>query len=141
MVTFNELRLRLTEARKARDEFTVGILSTLIGELSANAKMVDGQKTVTEEEVTQHLKKHVKKLEETIGIKIERGASPTDIDEELEKRFVEQFLPSQMAEDQILAALTASQAKSIGEFMAFMKKNHAGQYDGRLASDLFKKHA
>jgi uncharacterized protein YqeY len=56
----------------------------------------------------------------------------------IEKDVLLSFLPQQMSADELKAAVAKSGAKNIGEAMKYLKANHDGQYDGKLASQVAK---
>jgi hypothetical protein len=127
MTTFADLKARMIEARKARNERETLALSTMVGNLTSNAKLVDGVKVVSDEDVTVYLKKSVKNLQESLAIK------ETE-DGRWELNFIESFLPKQLSEEQLREIWTSINAANIGQFMGHLKSNFLGQYDGKLAS-------
>lgn len=137
MISLDQLRVKLNEARRAQNKMEVSVLSMLIGELTANAKMVNGVKTITDLEVVAHLQKHLKKLHETIAIK--RKATPAILAEDVEALFVAKFLPTMLTEDELVSIIKENGFANMGAFMSWLKTNKAGMYDGKLASDVFKK--
>jgi hypothetical protein len=99
----------------------------MVGNLTSNAKLVDGVKVVSDEDVTVYLKKSVKNLQESLAIK------ETE-DGRWELNFIESFLPKQLSEEQLREIWTSINAANIGQFMGHLKSNFLGQYDGKLAS-------
>lgn len=48
--------------------------------------------------------------------------------------------PKQMTADGIIFRINQNGIKTLAEAMKYLKTNHAGQYDGKLASDVVKQH-
>lgn len=127
-----DLKAKLLDARKARDSRKVEILSTVLGNLTSNAKLVDGVKTVSEDEVMVYLKKHIKGLEESISYLATKEAR-----EELE--YLQGFLPKQLTREELEQICEAAGMKgNVGSFMKLLKEKFPSQYDGKLASEVAK---
>ena len=69
----------LTEARRNGYSAAVSILSTLIGELTNAAKMMDGKKVIDDDLVLKTVKKFIKNMEETLAISPEASYLRTEI--------------------------------------------------------------
>jgi uncharacterized protein YqeY len=54
-----------------------------------------------------------------------------------ENIILEQFLPQQLTEADIIFALEVNKFNSIKECMQFFKETYAGQYDGKQVNKLF----
>ncbi len=127
------LKSDLITARKGRDQASISILSTLIGEMSANATLVDGVKVVNDEMAVKTLKKFLKGIEETL----ERTPDNTDLIQE--RAVIERYLPKTLSESEITSILSDAKDAghgNIGAMMNFMKTNYPNQYDGKLASQI-----
>lgn len=129
--TLIKIRTRFVEARKARDNDVSAFLGTIIGEIESKAVLVDGVKTVTEDQTIAVLKQFEKKNAEFLSIKT---------DEKIlnEKALLESFLPQQLDESQIRAIFDTLEAKDMGSRMKHLKDNYSGQYDGKVASKVAK---
>lgn len=55
-----------------------------------------------------------------------------------ENAYLQSLLPKMMTEEELKAALAKSNANNIGQAMGYLKANHAGLYDGAMASKLAK---
>lgn len=124
----DELRNQMMIFRKTGNKNLI-VLSTIIGELTSNAKMIDGKKVVTDDEVIAHLKKYVKNLEETLSHK-----EVPSIREEL--NYVATLLPKQLSEGELREIW--EKFSNLGEYMKHLKENYFGQYDGKVASQIAK---
>ncbi len=149
----DRIRADQLAARKARDGVAAGLLTTLIGEATsvseeefkAAAEAARGDDSdavavsvpITDEKVTATIVKFLKnakanrELMKTSDAKIER-----------EIELLSAYLPRQMTEAELRAAIEGfrrdSPGANVGGVMAFLKANHAGLYDGKLASQLAK---
>lgn len=129
---YESLRKDLNEARRAKDSTKVLMLSTVLGEIASGAKMVDGAKLIDDNLSTAVLKKTIKGLDELLTFGENEKAST-------EKALLEAYLPTQMSTADLSVAIAqavtdgASDMKGI---MAYLKANHLGLYDGKMASQL-----
>ena len=122
--------------RKAKSE-VVGLYSTLIGEIQNEASRdKSGDKTITDVLVIKILKTFSKNLEETARISGETTvAGVTALHE---KSIIDWYIPKQMTENDLRIAINHSGFTNIKDIMSFLKTNHAGNYDGKIASAVAK---
>lgn len=126
------LKNKLNESRKARAATEVSILSTVIGNIMSNAKLVNGEKVVSDEDVLTYMKSHIKGLRETLTIREEPSVRN-------ELNYLEaNFMPKQLSEEE-LRKIWESVGTNVGDFMKHLKTNYFGQYDGKVASQIAKK--
>ena len=149
----DRIRADQLAARKARDSVAAGLLTTLIGEATSvseeefraaaeAARGDDGDAVavsvpITDEKVTATIVKFLK------NAKANRELMKTsDAKTEREIEILSAYLPQQMTEADLRAAIDGfrrdNPGANVGGVMAFLKANHAGLYDGRLASQLAK---
>lgn len=132
MTLIEEIKQKQIAARKAGSA-EASLLTTLLGEAAMVGKNA-GRET-TDQEVVAVVKKFIKNIDETVSALSSRGQDAASF--LAERSVLERFLPLQLTE---LALVTiAENHKSMPEFMKFLKENHAGQYDGKLASIVAKK--
>lgn len=142
-------------ARKIRNTLAATLLTTLLGEANMVAKNAQ-RDTPTDEEVTVVLKKFLKGNAETQAIIHKAVAAQEDhnhayisstIMDKLtaaleEQKILESYLPKQLSEGELIqivsAAILAGTAINVGALMGFLKANHAGKYDGKVASTAIK---
>lgn len=136
--TLTEIRTAFLVARKERNADVSSFLSTIIGEIEAGAKMIDGEKVVVEESVIAILKSFEKKNTEFANVMIEKAlAVPEKVLHE--RDLILSFLPKQLEDGEIHMILLRSGAeKNMGALMKYLKENYAGRYDGKQASRLVK---
>lgn len=104
-----------------------------------------GRDAITDEEVLQLLQKLVKQRREAADTYREAGRMELAEQEEAEIDVIEEFLPKQMSDDEIRAAVAAvidetgaSGLKDMGKVMAALKERHAGRLDFSKASGFAK---
>lgn len=143
------------EARKARNTVEATLLTTLLGEANMVAKNAQ-RETPTDEEVQAVVKKFLKGIAETqtfIHKSVEAQEAhnhaylSADILNRLsvvqaEQKILEVYLPQQLSESELIqivsAAISEGTPGNMGALMGFLKANHAGKYDGKLASAAIK---
>jgi len=127
MSLMEQIKTMQVTARKSASA-EASLLTTLLGESAMVGKNA-GRET-TDAEVVAVVKKFIKNIDETIGELTKRNK-----DAEVflaERKVLEQFLPSQLSEMALRSI--AIKFTAMPDFMKFLKENHAGQYDGKLAS-------
>lgn len=132
---FETLKAKSLAARKAKDKPTLMVLSTLIGNLQANAKMVDGVKVVTDDAAVSMIRYNLKGLNEMIK------HAPDDEEVKFEIDLLQSLLPKQLTEDELRAAIAQiieGGAMNMGMVMKELKAQYTGLYDGRTASSMVK---
>lgn len=146
------LRARLNEslkeamkAKEARRVSTLRMVMAALKDRDIAARTEDSREGVPDEEVLQMLSKMVKQRRDSIAA-FEQGGRPELAAVEAEEIvIIEEFLPRQMAEEEVRAAaaaviaeLGAAGPKDMGRVMAALKERHAGQMDFGRASGVVK---
>lgn len=145
------LRSQITDAMKdamrAKEEATLGAVRLIMAELKK--RDIDSRpKGITEipdEEILGMLQGMIKQRRESIALYEKGGRADLVKQESGEIAVIERFLPKQMSESdvkaaiqKIIAATGAASIKDMGKVMAEMKKSYAGQMDFASASNLVK---
>lgn len=135
---FERMQKESLEARKARDTVKASVLTTAISQIKALA-IDDGHRAVTEADVLKIVRQFLKGVEENLALAQQGKMDATRAEAfKIEKEILLSYLPQQMSADDLKAALKKSGATNIGEAMKYLKANHDGQYDGKLASTVAK---
>jgi len=146
MSTLDEAGLQsdLQAAMRARDMPKVYVLRGVI----AAIKLVKVEKQVAElpeADIVGLLRKEVSKRVETLGYAEKAGRAEVVAQNQAEKAILDAYLPAQMDEAALAAEIKRLAAElgttQIGPLMAALRQRHAGNYDGKLASELIKKFA
>lgn len=137
-----QLRSDMITARKGSDTVAKNLLITLFSETTMVGKNVRNGPSTDEESIAT-IKKFAANVEETISLLKARGQDSTAQEHELE--LLTAYLPQQMTRDDMIQAVKTIYTelgvvgpKAIGPIMASLKKQYAGKYDGKMASDVVK---
>jgi hypothetical protein len=102
-------------------------------------------KTVSDEEILALLQKMVKSRQESADIYAKAGRPELETQEREEIAIIGEFLPKQMSDDEVKAAITAaiaetgaSSMKDMGKVVGVLRAKYAGQIDFGKASGLVK---
>ena len=139
---------KLKEAMHAKDEISVSTLRLIIAALKDRdiaARSKGNTEGIGEDEIMSMLQSMVKQRQESIKM-YERGNRQELVDREAaEIRVIEGFLPRQLDEAEIKAAISeavsdvgATGIKDMGKVMAVLKGKYAGQMDFSKASGFVK---
>ena len=132
-------RDRLKEAMKARDSRTVSTVRLILAALKERDVAARGQgnpEALSAAEIQRMLQAMVKQRRESIGL-YEQGNRPDLANQENEEiAVIESFLPRQLDEGEIEAAVKAAigevgaaTLKDMGKVMAALRERHAGVID------------
>jgi uncharacterized protein YqeY len=138
----------LKTAMHAKDEIKVGTLRLIIAAMKDRdiaARSKGNWEGIAEEELLSMLQSMIKQRQESIKM-YEMGKRPDLVDREnAEIRIIETFLPKQLSEPEVQAAIDAAVQsvgaagiKDMGKVMAEMKGKYAGQIDFGKASAMVK---
>lgn len=135
---FERMQKESLEARKARDAVKAGVLTTALAQVKAIA-IDDGHRAPNDADVLKVVRQFLKSCEENLALATQGKMDATRAEQfKVEKEVLLSYLPQQMSADDIRAAVKKSGATNIGEAMKYLKANHDGQYDGKLASEIIK---
>jgi uncharacterized protein YqeY len=142
MATEAQLQEDLKGAMKARDMDTVYVIRGLIAVIK-NLKVEKQLAQLPEADIAGLVRKEINKRREAADFA--RQANRADLVEknEHEKRLLERYIPEQLSAEALQAAIkeisTELGTTQIGPIMAKLRERHAGQFDGKLASELIRK--
>lgn len=116
------------KARKERDTLRATLLTTLVGEAETALKGKQAKKF----DMLKLVQKFHSNLEESLAIKdTEEGQEELGI--------LDEYIPLQLTEADIKGIiLLHSDLTTPGSFFGYMNKTYKGQFDGKLAGELFK---
>ena len=143
----DEINIALKDAMKARDERRVSALR-LINAAIKNAEIeaqMRGRESMAEEDLPALLQKMIKQRQESVEIYDKAGRKDLADKERGEIEIISAYLPQQMSETEVKAAIAAAakqvgaqSIKDMGKVMAALKQAHAGRMDFGKASTLVK---
>jgi uncharacterized protein len=149
--TMTSLRERFTadlkEAMKAGEKgkvSTIRLITSALKDKDIEARGL-GKPETTPDEILALLQKMVKQRQESIAIYDANGRPELAEGERAEVAVIETYLPKQMDEVAMKAAIAAAvtesgaaSVKDMGKVIAILRANHAGQMDFAKASGLVK---
>lgn len=145
----DKLNEALKEAMRARDMAAVGAVRLILAklkEVDIAARTEANRAGVADDRILAMLQGMIKQRNESIALYEKGGRADLADKEKAEIAVIERFLPKQMGEAAIEAAVreavTAAGAKSVkdmGGVMAALKAKYAGQMDFAKASAAVKK--
>lgn len=139
MTLIEQIKTASLVARKARETDIASSLTTLLGEIETLAKAGKGE--LTDAVVITIVKKFIKNIDETIKAIDGRGNHSAVGRLHDEKVMYQQFLPKQLTTDELevlIDSFIAGGVNNVGDAMKRLKVDHAGTYDGAIASRILK---
>ncbi len=135
----------MKDAMKAKDEATLRALRAIKAEI-IKAKTDPGAGGEIDEATEQKfLQKMVKQRKDSLDIFEKQGREDLAAKEKEELAVIQRFLPAQMSEEEITAAIKqiiadtgASSAADLGKVMGAASKQLAGKADGKTISTIVK---
>lgn len=144
-----ELTEAMKEAMRAKDQASLGTIRLIIAKLKdvdIAARTEANREGVADDKILSMMQGMIKQRNESIALYEKGGRADLAEKEKAEIAVIERFLPQQMDEAAVEAAvreaITAAGATSIkdmGGVMAALKAKHAGQMDFAKASSAVKK--
>ncbi|MCF8482265.1 MAG: GatB/YqeY domain-containing protein [Rhodospirillum sp.] len=144
----SQLTDALKEAMRAKDQTTLSTVRLILAALKDRDICARGNGNpdgIGDEEILGMLQSMVKQRRESIGMYEQGGRLELAEQEANEITVIERFLPAQMAEADLAAAVDATIAdlgaeglKDMGRVMAALKERYAGQMDFGKAGSLAK---
>jgi uncharacterized protein len=122
----------LVAAMKAKDTTTLNVLRVLKGEIQRAEQSSNGKVELSDADIVKLVKKSIDGINETGG-------------DQSEVAVLEKYMPKQMTEFEIQLAVTSlilgnnyNSPKDMGKIMGHFNQNYAGQYDGKVLSEMVK---
>ena len=143
----DDINKALTEAMKARNERTVSTLR-MVNSTLKNADIEgrgSGKRALGDAEVLGILQKMIKQRQESVELYQKGGRQDLVTQEQEEIAIISAYLPKQMSEDEMKAAIDAAVTetgaggmKDMGKVIGVLRGKYAGQMDFSKASALVK---
>jgi uncharacterized protein YqeY len=139
-VTEAKLRGDLQAAMKARDMPTVYVLRGLLAVVS-NQKIEKGGNELGEAEIVAIAQREAKKREEAEAFARTAGRDDLVAQNAAERAILARYLPAQLDDAELtnlVRSWLAEGLNTMGAIMARLKERHAGEYDGKRASEIVR---
>jgi uncharacterized protein YqeY len=141
--TFTSMMKAAMKAGDKRRLATIRMIQAALKDRDIEAR--GAGKTVSDDDILAMLQKMVKSRQESADIYAKAGRPELEQQEREEIAIIGEFLPRQMADEEVGAAIDAAIAetgaasmKDMGKVVAALKAKHAGQMDFARASALVK---
>ncbi|MEO7043607.1 MAG: GatB/YqeY domain-containing protein [Gemmatimonadaceae bacterium] len=135
----DKLQADLNSARKAQDKAGVLLLGTILSDVKN--KRIELQRDPSDDDVLDVLRKGIKRRRESVEM-FDKGNRPELAEKErAEVAALEKYLPAQVGEDEIRAAVRAAiaaGATSMGPLMGRVNPQFKGRADGGVISRIAK---
>lgn len=145
MALFEQVNEDIKKAMLARDKVSLEALRGIKKEFleAKTAKNSDGE--LSDETAVKILQKMVKQRKESAAIFTEQGRTDLAENELSEASVIEKYLPAQMSDEELTAAIKeiiaevgAVSVKEMGKVMGVASKKLAGKAEGKAISDKVK---
>ena len=143
-----QIKTKLIEAMKAKDEKATGtlrLINAAIKDKDIDARAKGNMDGIDDAGVLSLLQSMIKQRRESIDMYTKGGRTDLVSAEQAEIDIIQSFLPKQMSDEEIKAAIQgiiaetgASSIKDMGKVMGALKARYAGQLDMGKASGLIK---
>ena len=141
-LTEAQLTADLTAAMKARDMPRVYVLRGLIT-AAKNLKVERRAQTLDEADLVQLVRREVRQREEAEEFAKKAGRDDAVEQNRAERAMLDAYVPAQMdpaaLETVVRGIVSALPSPAMGPVMAALREKHAGQFDGRQASEIVKR--
>lgn len=137
-----QINTDIITAMKAKEEAALRALRAIKSALLLAATADGAKGEVDDEQATKILQKLAKQRKESMDIFIQNNRAELAEAEKEELNVISKYLPAQMGEDEVKAALEAiikqEASKEFSKIMPLAMKQLAGKADGKLISSLLK---
>jgi uncharacterized protein YqeY len=137
-----KLQAALKEAMKAKDQARLGVIRGVLAAMQYEA-MEKKVEELSDEQSTAIIQREIKKRKEEMDFAGQAKRAELIAPLEAEIKALEVFLPSQLTAQDIEKILVEAKAQpeitNMGAAMKVLKERFAGQYDGKVASEIAKR--
>lgn len=129
----------LNTARRGQDRVAVLVIGTTLSE--ANNRKIELRRELTDDDTMDVVRKAIKRRRESVEMYAKAGREDLAEKERGEAALLEQYLPAQMSDDEIRAAVRAAVAggaTTIGAVMGKVNPQLRGRADGARISTIAK---
>ncbi len=146
------LRVKITEnmkdAMRAKDEITLSTLRLILSAVKDKdiaARTAESRDGIDDAQILSLLQSMIKQRQESVKLYLKGNRPELAERESAEIKIIESYLPQQLSEDEIKAAVQeiiasvgATGIRDMGKVMAELKSRHSGKMDFSKASGLVK---
>ena len=135
----DEISRSMKDALKAGDKIalsTIRLIAAALKDRDITARGNGVSEGISDDEILSMLQTMIKQRRESSAMFRDAGREELAEKEEKEIKIIQEFLPEQLAEDEIVTAIqtgilqtSAVSVKDMGKVMAFLKQEYAGKMD------------
>ncbi|ANW94843.1 glutamyl-tRNA amidotransferase [Wenyingzhuangia fucanilytica] len=140
-----EIMAKMKDAMRAKDTVALEALRAVKSAILLAQTENGAKEEITEDAEIKLLQKLVKQRKDSAALYTEQGRADLAEPEIAQAEVISQFLPEQMSEDELKAALSklisetgASSIKDMGKLMGIASQQFAGKADGKAISIVIK---
>ena len=136
---FARMQGDLNAARKNQDKAATLLLGTILADIKN--KRIELRREPTDDDIVDVLRKGIKRRRESVEMYEKGGREDLAGKERAEVTMLEQYLPAQVGEDEIRAAIRAAidgGANTMGPLMGKVNPQFKGRADGSVVSRIAK---
>lgn len=129
----------LTAARKAQDKPQVLLLGTILAD--ARNREIELKRDLTDEDVVEVLRRGIKKRRESVEMYEKGGRADLAAIERAELDLLSKYLPAQVSDDELRAAVVAAidaGASNVGAVMGKVMGQFKGRADGSVINAIVR---
>lgn len=144
----NRIKEAVKDAMRAKDSVrlsTLRLMAAALKDQDIARRAEDGAEELSAQEITALFAKMVKQREDSIKAYEEAGRMELAEQERTEQAIIREFLPKQLSDDEVEAAITkavadtgAESLRDMGKVMGALKAAYAGQMDFGAAGGKLK---
>lgn len=131
----------LAQAMKAREAQRVLVLRGVVA-AAKNLKVERRGAELEESDLVQLVRRELKKREEAESFAVKAGRDDLVAQNREERAILERYVPAMLDADRleaVIGEIVAGGAANLGAVMSALRERHAGQYDGKLASEIARR--
>jgi uncharacterized protein YqeY len=138
MTLHEQIRADWINARKQRNEVHANVLGLLIGTIQTKEKNFSSERSLTDGEIVQEVKKLLDGVIESKKL-LKEGSNLDKLSQE--ETILSSYMPTQMSESELATFIKAKadEGNDFKNIMSALRAEHLGKYDGKTASELVKK--
>ncbi|MCW5891897.1 MAG: GatB/YqeY domain-containing protein [bacterium] len=140
-LTEQQLADDLAQAMKAREAQRVSVLRGVVA-AAKNLKVERRGAELAESDLVQLVRRELKKRDEAESFAAKAGRADLVDQNREERAILERYVPAMLDAERlemVVAEVIAAGATNLGAVMAALRERHAGQYDGKLASEIVRR--
>jgi hypothetical protein len=146
MSLWEQINEDLKKAMKEKDKYKLEALRAIKSQLLLLKTAEGGSGEITDEAALKVLQKMVKQRKESAQLYKENGREDLAEEELMQAKYIEQYLPKQMSEQELqeylkalIDKLGAKSMRDMGKVMSVAMKELAGKADGKVISSIVKR--